>query len=160
MNTINSDAITIADYADAHADDFARLNREWLVSFDLLDPADLPYIDAPRENILDPGGCIVVALLNGRVVGTCAVIPVDHHTVELAKLAVEPGLRGHGLGRRLTEAAIERARKMGATRIELVSNNRLDAAVKLYESLGFRHTPAPANLKYANANVFMELPLR
>jgi GNAT superfamily N-acetyltransferase len=46
-----------------------------------------------------------------EVVGSCAVIPHDVGVVELAKLAVDARVQGHGLGRRLTETALAWARR-------------------------------------------------
>lgn len=76
-------------------------------------------------------------------------------------MAVSPGLRGQGIGRRLLEYTIAQARILGAKGLFLGSNSRLKNAVHLYESLGFRHVP-PENLPemhYARADVFMELSL-
>ena len=55
----------------------------------------------------------------------------------LAELYVEPDHRGHGSGRALMEAALTRARARGADYIELNTDEGDDAAIALYESLGF-----------------------
>lgn len=55
----------------------------------------------------------------------------------LEDLFVEPGARGAGAGRALAEACIERARSRGCGRIQLDANERNEAAVGLYRSLGF-----------------------
>jgi GNAT superfamily N-acetyltransferase len=55
----------------------------------------------------------------------------------LEDLFVRDDSRGQGLGRALTEAAIERARERGCARIELDANEANPAAVGLYEALGF-----------------------
>jgi hypothetical protein len=36
---------------------------------------------------------------------------------------------------------------------------RLDAALRLYEALGFHHVPPPGNPVYSTADVYMELDL-
>ena len=75
-------------------------------------------------------------------------------------MAVAEAVRGHGIGRRLLQFAIDLAHQMGAHRLYLESNRKNEAAVHLYEQLGFRHLPAPPHAsKYARANVFMDLPL-
>lgn len=48
-----------------------------------------------------------------------------------------PALRGQGIGRGLLEAAIEAARKAGATGIDLNTGETDTAARALYESTGF-----------------------
>jgi ribosomal protein S18 acetylase RimI-like enzyme len=151
--------VKIVHFEDRFASDFERLNRAWLEGYGLLEPQDVKYLDAPRETIIDPGGSILMAVENDRVIGTCAVIPVAPRVVELAKLAVVPEAQRRGIGRRLTIAAIDSAVVLGAERMILVSNNRLVAAVRLYESLGFKHAPLPVNLAYATANVYMELEI-
>ncbi|HEX7676474.1 MAG TPA: GNAT family N-acetyltransferase, partial [Thermoanaerobaculia bacterium] len=92
-------------------------------------------------------------------VGTCAAIRVPPSTVELAKLAVSPEAQGRGIGRRLCNHVIQFARGVGATEVELTSNTALVSAIRLYESLGFRHAPLPAVVRYVSADVYMTLPL-
>jgi ribosomal protein S18 acetylase RimI-like enzyme len=55
----------------------------------------------------------------------------------LEELWVRPAARGAGLGRALLDAAVERARERGATRIELNTSTGDVAARALYESVGF-----------------------
>lgn len=76
-------------------------------------------------------------------------------------MAVEPSYQRGGLGRRLLQAAIEEARSAGARRLYLETNHVLTPAIRLYESVGFKHVdtnrivPSP----YARADVYMELIL-
>ena len=146
----------IMAYQDRHADDFARLNREWLDRFELYEEADGKHLYSPRESILDPGGEIFIAEKNGRVVGTCALVPVSDKVFEVAKLAISQESRGQGLGRRLAECALDRARERGAARVVLFSSSKLGPALKLYESLGFENRPIPHDQPYATADVYME----
>lgn len=78
---------------------------------------------------------------------------------EIAKLSVDKDVRGEGLGRRLTQYAIDRARQLHATTVALVSSTKLTTALRLYESMGFVHKPLPASQPYATADVYMELEL-
>lgn len=56
---------------------------------------------------------------------------------ELMLVAVLPGERGRGLGRRLVEGSMHKARQRGARRIFLEVRDGNEAAIRLYESLGF-----------------------
>ena len=56
---------------------------------------------------VEPGGQIFFALLGGKAVGTCALIPHGPRIYELAKMAVSEELRGRGIGGDLLAAAIE-----------------------------------------------------
>jgi ribosomal protein S18 acetylase RimI-like enzyme len=153
-----TERIDIVGYDDGFAPDFRRLNLEWLEGHGLLEPADLKYLDDPRGAILARGGQILMAVAGEAAVGTCAVLPLGS-VAELVKLAVTPAAQGRGVGRRLAVAAIDYARAAGASTVVLVSNSRLTSAVRLYESLGFRHAPLPADTGYATADVYMELDL-
>jgi ribosomal protein S18 acetylase RimI-like enzyme len=148
---------TIVGYEDRHAEDFARLNREWLDAYALYEEPDAKQLYSPRETILDAGGEIFIALNDGRVVGTCALVRVSATVFEMAKLSVAPETRGTGLGRRLTQVAIDRARARGATRITLMSSSKLTTALRLYESMGFKRRPLPEDRPYETADVYMEL---
>lgn len=46
--------------------------------------------------------------------------------------------RGKGLGKRFLEQAIERARQRGCHLVQLTSDKRRTAALRFYESLGFK----------------------
>jgi putative acetyltransferase len=142
-----------------HARRFAELNREWLETYHLMEPAEEDQLANPQKHFLDSGGQIFVALHDGQVIGTCAVIPQGVGEVELAKLAVAPEYRGQGVARRLVERCIAFAREQGAHRVMLVSNSQLQAALRLYESLGFRYCPVPEVRKYEVADVCMVLSL-
>jgi GNAT superfamily N-acetyltransferase len=70
-------------------------------------------------------------------------------------LFVREEARGSGLGRALTEAAIERARERGCRRVELDVNEANEAATALYESLGFSGWSDPPG----GRNILMRLKL-
>ncbi|MCW8808409.1 MAG: GNAT family N-acetyltransferase [Rhodanobacter sp.] len=138
---------------------FERLNRAWLEVHALLEPADLAYLQDPQGCILAGGGQVFLALDGDEVVGTCAAIRASPTTIELAKLAVAPAAQRRGLGRRLSARVIRFARDAGATQVVLTSNTALVQAIRLYESLGFRHAPIPADVRYRTADVYMTLHL-
>lgn len=151
--------IRILPFQPHHAESFAAINRDWLDAHDLYEEADGKLIYSPQAAILDIGGEILIAEDAGRVVGSVVLLPAGEGAFELAKLAVVPELRRRGLGRRLSEHAIARARERGARRMVLSSNSRLQAAIALYESLGFCHVAPPAVPAYTTADVYMALEL-
>jgi putative acetyltransferase len=150
--------VIVREFQPADADAFFELNREWIQRYFWLEPADLEVLWHPQTAILDTGGRIFMAVRDGISVGCCALIAMGPGEYELAKMAVAPAARRHGIGRRLMTAAIEKAEGLGATRLYLESNAILPGAVALYESMGFRHLPperiTPSH--YARADVFME----
>jgi len=143
-------------YEDADA--FRCLNEAWIEKYFGLEDADNEVLGDPVGHIIEPGGQIIMAMLDGRAVGCCALKPMEPGVYELAKMAVAEDLRGVGIGRKVLARTIEEARAMGATKLYLETNRRLANAIHLYESLGFRHLP-PTQSVYERANVFMELVL-
>jgi putative acetyltransferase len=157
--TIEPESFVILTYKDHHAAAFNRLNRAWLEEHALLEDGDRKQLEQPREAILAKGGEIFIAVMGEDVVGSCAMIPHDVGVVELAKLAVDSRVQGHGLGRRLTEAALAWARGRGAQKAILLSSTKLQAALRLYERLGFQYGSLPADPGYQTADIYMELSL-
>ena len=56
-------------------------------------------------------------------------------------LSVDPNVRGAGVGRRLTEACIERAREQGAPTLGLHTTQPMGIARAMYERMGFVRAP-------------------
>ena len=151
--------VQIETFRPEHAGAFDALNRAWLLEHGLLEPPDEDQLADPWGQIITPGGQIFVAVRDHDVLGTSAVIPHGPRVFELAKLAVAPAARGHGLGRRLVEACLAFARQRNGQRVMLVSSSRLVPALRLYEALGFRRGPLPPGVPYATADVYMELDI-
>ncbi len=61
---------------------------------------------------------------------------------EFRMLGVSESARGRGAGEALVRACIERARGQGLKRLVLSTQERMQAAQRLYERLGFRRAPA------------------
>jgi putative acetyltransferase len=72
------------------------------------------------------------------VVGTIGLLPVGDGVIELRKMYLQRSARGGGMGRRLVQRAIDRARAVGYQRLELETAAVLEAAVALYRSMGFQ----------------------
>ena len=56
-------------------------------------------------------------------------------------LAVDPSARGSGVGRRLTQACIDRARAGGAEAVGLHTTEAMAVARAMYERMGFSRAP-------------------
>ncbi len=139
---------------------FWTLNEEWITRFFVLEEKDREVLSDP-EGLMLRGGHIFFVWSEGIVVGCVALIPTGDGVYELSKMAVAPSQRGLGIGRKLIEYAIARAREIGARSLFLGSSTKLKNAVHLYESIGFRHLAVeerPVNL-YARADVFMDMAL-
>lgn len=152
-------AIQIVDYNLFYAQAFYDLNHEWITTYFVMEEADEKSLGDPQGYIINKGGHILMALFNGEPVGTCALIKDGENAFELAKMAVAPKMQGMKIGKMLGEAAVDRARRAGASKVFLLSNRRLTPALNLYRRLGFEEVPMePSN--YKRADIKMELLLQ
>jgi N-acetylglutamate synthase-like GNAT family acetyltransferase len=105
---------------------FGRLNEEWIRSLFTLEAKDRETLADPFGHYVEPGGDVLLARDgDDRVIGCVALEPAGDGVFELSKMAVSPAERGRGTGRRLMNAAIDRARALGASSIFLGSNRSL-----------------------------------
>jgi GNAT superfamily N-acetyltransferase len=85
-----------------------------------------------------------VAELDGRVVGTFALLVMDNlghlgtPSAILEDVVVDEGLRGMGIGKRMMDYAHDLCRLQGCYKMTFSSNANREAAHRFYESLGFR----------------------
>jgi putative acetyltransferase len=154
------ESITIVTFRPEHAEAFYRLNRAWLDEHGLYEPADEVQLADPQGAVIDAGGTVFIAERGGVVVGTAAIAPHGPGEVELLKVTVAEGARGSGLGRRLVDVCIARAREMGVHTMILVSSSRLQPALRLYERMGFTPRPMPSPMPYDTADVCMTLRIQ
>ena len=149
----------IVPFAPEYAPYFESLNREWLERYFRVEPKDETYFRDPAGTILAAGGQIFFLLEEGVLVGTAAALRHDTDHFELGKMAVTAKVQGKGYGRQLAEAVIRFAIESGGTRMTVISDTKLPAAVHLYERLGFQHAPLPEATGYARGDVFMVMEL-
>ncbi|KAF0093728.1 MAG: GCN5-like N-acetyltransferase [Puniceicoccaceae bacterium 5H] len=152
--------VEIIDYRPEYAVDFARISFQWINAYFKVERHDLEILNHPQAYIIDRGGCILLARLDGEIVGCAALIPEyeDPQVLELSKMGVDENCRGKGVGRILMEACLDRAREMNARRIFLETNSRLGPALYLYRAYGFQEAPMRPS-PYTRADTRMELDL-
>ena len=150
--------VVIVPFETRHTAAWTALNEAWISRLFVVEPKDRLVLDDPQGQILDRSGHILMAELDGRPVGCCALIAMADGGYELAKMAVDETLRGHGIGKRLMTAAIALARDLKAPRLYIETNSSLTNAIGLYAAHGFRHMDAQPTA-YARCDVWMELTL-
>ena len=126
---------TPADIPDARrmlADYVAWIGHD--LAFQEIDAefAGLPGDYAP------PHGALFVADDGKKLGGMIGIRALATHTCEMKRLFVRPAARGHGLARRLVDAAIAEARRIGYDEMRLDTLPMMTDAQLLYVAMGFR----------------------
>jgi ribosomal protein S18 acetylase RimI-like enzyme len=116
--------------------------------------ASLPGSYAPES------GRLLLAYSDQELAGCIALRRISDETCEMKRLFLRPEFHGRGLGRTLAEKIISEAREMGYFRMRLDTiPGKMDKAIALYRSLGFKKIPPYYDNPVAGAT-FMELSLR
>jgi putative acetyltransferase len=104
-----------------------------------LDPAPQAG-DADLSNLEDyyQGGLFDVLETNeDGIIGTIGLAKLKGGVCELRRMYLTQKHRGRGYGKRLLKHAVNRARKLGFSRIELETATTLEEALELYKQFGF-----------------------
>ena len=93
---------------------------------------DLPVKYGP------PKGRTLLAEVDGTIVACGAWQTLEDGVCELKRIFVSEAARGHGLGRKLTQALMDDARAKGFRTVRLDSAKLLHEAIALYHGMGFK----------------------
>jgi GNAT superfamily N-acetyltransferase len=136
--------VQVSDADASDLEDVRTLFGEYAASLRF----SLEFQDFERELATLPGdyappdGALLVARVDGSACGCVGVRPFEPGTCELKRLYVRPVKRSAGVGRLLTEAAIDRARQLGYGRMRLDTLPGMERAQGLYLALGFHEISA------------------
>jgi ribosomal protein S18 acetylase RimI-like enzyme len=102
---------------------------------------NLPGRYAPAQN-----GALLLGLVDGRPLGVVGLRDLGvnekgERVCEMKRLYIDPEGRGRNLGRRLADAVINEARRLGYRVMRLDTLPRMVAANRIYDALGFRDIP-------------------
>jgi GNAT superfamily N-acetyltransferase len=133
------------------ADDAAAVNRVALAAWYqyrtlFLDWARSEAIFANVASLADKAE-LLIAEKEGSIVGCVLYVSPGREREDIydstwsiiRALSVHPGARGEGIGRQLSEACIERARRDGAKVVGLHTSPVMTVALPMYLRLGFVH---------------------
>jgi ribosomal protein S18 acetylase RimI-like enzyme len=152
------ETLKIIDYSPELQPFFESINKEWVEKYFSLEPFDIAQLGNPEEHILAKGGTIIFAKEGDAIVGTVGLAKVGEGVYEMIKMGVTPAAQGKKVGQLLARAILEKARQMGAVKVLLYSNTKLEAALHMYRKLGFREL-VPECGKYMRCDIKMELDL-
>ena len=140
MNKINSN-ISIHEVKESSKEIFNVM----IELLSQLTSSELAFSQKDLERIVASQNSILFAAMDkefeNRIVGILTLVLVDIPTGMLAKIedvVVDKTARGRGIGEAITLAAIQRAKELGITKIDLTSNPKREEANRLYQRLGFK----------------------
>lgn len=105
--------------------------------------------------LADPRGAVIVAVLDGLVVGFARWVQVWPGYLWIEGLRVDPACRSRGIARAITQYLLEIARQQSADRVALSTYLDNRAAIRVIESCGFRRVAA-----FVYAEAVVESPAR
>ena len=115
-------------------------------------------LDNLRQVYGPPGGCVLLAQSDEATIGCVAVRPFRDGVCEMKRLYIRPAARGLSIGRLLVNEIIKRARVFGYRKMVLDTLDSMQAAQKLYRSMGFREFK-PDHSVPLDGLLYMELDL-
>jgi len=154
----SKDGIKIIDFDTKYASIFRDLNIELLEKYFYVEEHDTEVLENVQEYIINKGGYIFFAMLNGEVAGTVALMN-ENEGFELSKMAVSPKFQGLKIGQQLMQYCIDFARDKQWTELLLYSNTILENAIYIYKKYGFKEVELESNSPYKRSNIKMVLEL-
>jgi ribosomal protein S18 acetylase RimI-like enzyme len=155
---MTSKGLHIVDFRDELSPAFKRLNVAWLQKYFVVESIDEEMLSDPKHFIIEKGGFVFFAEMDGEVVGTFALMKSGGGGFELGKMAVDERFQGQKIGNTMLQFAIEKAAAMGGRTLSLFSNTKLVPAIHLYKKFGFIEVPMGAP-EYKRSNIKMEKQL-
>ena len=147
--------VEIIVFSEELSEPIKTLNYEWLEKYFRIEEGDVASLSDPQKHIIDKGGHIYYAKLNGEIVGTASLLKKSETVYELGKLAVSDKAQGHGIGTILIEYCLNIAKQKQIKTLILYSNTILQSAIHLFRKYGFEEVDLEIGV-YERANIKME----
>lgn len=147
---MTTDEIHIRPIAPHDNAAMANIIRRSLEEFGANRPGTV-YFDDTTDHLFElfastPLSAYFIAEKEGLLLGGAGIFPTDGlptNTCELVKMYLSPAARGMGLGRKMIDYCLQKARENGFTQVYLETMPELKKAVSVYEKFGFRYLDGP-----------------
>ena len=116
-----------------------------------LDPSKNPDLDDIAATYA--GATFLLAWLQGRIVGTGALVPKTDSVAQIVRMSVAADMRRRGIGRLILRQLVERAKSAGYRQIVLETTATWHEVIAFYTRCGFRIT------HYHNEDAYFALDL-
>ncbi|ESP92251.1 GNAT family N-acetyltransferase [Pseudoalteromonas luteoviolacea] len=115
----------------------------------------------PINEIDNPQTYIIGHYDNGELVACGSFVLKEDNGIyaELKRIYVKPSQRGKGMTKAIIEHLVMHAKREEIGEIKLETGEQQTAAIKLYESFGFRHCGTFGQYNAEPSSVFMQLTL-
>jgi GNAT superfamily N-acetyltransferase len=107
------------------------------------EPVDPRYAEALATITADPNNAVLVAEVEGLVVGSFQLTVVQQlsrrggRVAQIESVIVDPRVRSRGIGSAMMRWAFDEAKRQGCFRVQLTTNKVRKRAHAFYERLGF-----------------------
>ncbi|CAM4106044.1 GNAT family N-acetyltransferase [Flavobacterium antarcticum] len=108
---MNQHTIEIIDFAKGLELPIKTLNYQWLEKYFKVEPTDVLSLSNPKAEIIDKGGFVFYAKMNGEIVGTASLLKKSDAVFEVGKMAVAEKVHGQKIGTLLLEHCIKFAKQ-------------------------------------------------
>ena len=131
----------VIPYDSKYKDKFIEYNTDWIVdNFGFLEKEDKETFENIEED---------------EVLAVCMAKYMQEGTWEICKLASNKHRPHKGCGSAVFEAAMQWATGHGASRLFILSNSKLSAALHIYEKFGFKEIKLD-NYEYIRGDIAFE----
>jgi putative acetyltransferase len=118
-----------------------------------------PQLDYMFEAYSEPNSMYFVVELNDKIIGGAGIAPLANGSAEiceLQKMYFLPETRGLGIGSKMMEVCLEKAKNLGFKKCYLETMPYMEAAQKLYVKSGFEYLDGPmGNTGHCSCPVWM-----
>lgn len=144
----NAESEDLERIVEMLSDDVLGSKREHYVL-----PLPSSYREAFQSIESDPNNELVVACYENEVVGVLQITFTPYITHQggwratIEGVRIDAGLRGKGVGSKMIQWAINRAKKRSCHLVQLTTDKRRSEALQFYEQLGFHATHEGMKMK-------------